>query len=131
MDTRPIRTSVLLFLENAGNLPFSARPFRMSTPTMSAMQTAEPCIPAVSITSQLLQEMNDAIEERRVEEGIALLGRLDCKRITLSALGAVQAPFLLCLAQWVDLGYESPNSSMICCSSSLPTAGRRCPCAIS
>ncbi len=44
-------------------------------------------------------ELNDAIEERRVEKGIALLGRLDCKRIILNALGAVQAPFLLCLAQ--------------------------------
>jgi tetratricopeptide (TPR) repeat protein len=76
---------------------------------MSAMPTAEPCIPAVSITPQLVQELNNAIEERRVENGIALLGRLDCKRITLNALGAVQVPFLLCLAQWVDLGYESPQ----------------------
>ena len=38
-----------------------------------------------------------------------MLGHLDCKGITVSALGAVQAPFLLCLAQWVDLGYESPE----------------------
>ena len=74
---------------------------------MSAMPAAQPCIQAVSITPQLVQELNDAIEERRVEKGIALLGRLDCKRIILNALGAVQAPFLLCLAQWVDLGYES------------------------
>ena len=38
-----------------------------------------------------------------------MLGHLDCKGITVSALGLVQAPFLLCLAQWVDLGYESPQ----------------------
>jgi tetratricopeptide (TPR) repeat protein len=61
------------------------------------------------VTVQLLEELNDAIEARRVQEGIAILGHLDCKGITVSALGAVQAPFLLCLAQWVDLGYESPH----------------------
>lgn len=74
---------------------------------MSVMRAEAPRLPAL-ITVQLLQELNDAIEERRVEEGIALLGRLDCKRMTMGKLGPVQAPFLLCLAQWVDLGYESP-----------------------
>lgn len=73
------------------------------------MQAEAPRLPAATINAQLLQELNDAIEERRVEEGVALLGRLDCKRLVLSALGAVQAPFLLCLAQWVDLGYASPH----------------------
>jgi tetratricopeptide (TPR) repeat protein len=72
---------------------------------MSAM----PALPATSVTVQLLEELNDAIEARRVQEGIAMLGHLDCKGITVSALGAVQAPFLLCLAQWVDQGYESPQ----------------------
>jgi tetratricopeptide (TPR) repeat protein len=72
---------------------------------MSAM----PALPATCVTVQLLEELNDAIEARRVQEGIAMLGHLDCKGITVSALGAVQAPFLLCLAQWVDLGYESPQ----------------------
>ncbi|HEX6495570.1 MAG TPA: tetratricopeptide repeat protein [Acidobacteriaceae bacterium] len=61
------------------------------------------------ITSRLLQQLNGAVEERRVREGIALLGRLNCKQIALSALGEVRASFLLCLAQWVDLGYESPH----------------------
>jgi tetratricopeptide (TPR) repeat protein len=76
---------------------------------MSAMSARAPGLPAVSVTVQLLEELNDAIEARRVQEGIAMLGHLDCKGITVSALGAVQAPFLLCLAQWVDLGYESPQ----------------------
>ena len=76
---------------------------------MSAMPADAPYLPAMSITSRLLQELNDAGEERRVQKGIALLDRLDCKQITLSALGVVQAPFLLCLAQWVDLGYQSPH----------------------
>jgi tetratricopeptide (TPR) repeat protein len=73
------------------------------------MPARAPGLPAISVTVQLLEELNDAIEARRVQEGIAMLGHLDCKGITVSALGAVQAPFLLCLAQWVDLGYESPD----------------------
>src|SRR6201996_4942378 len=81
----------------------------MFAPTMSAMPADAPYLPAMSITSRLLQELNDAGEERRVQEGIALLDRLGCKQITLSAFGAVQAPFLLCLAQWVDLGDQSPH----------------------
>ena len=76
---------------------------------MNAMPAAVPGRPAIPITSGLLQELNDAVEERRVQEGIALLGRMDCKGIQLRSLGAVQAPLLLCLAQWVDLGYESPH----------------------
>jgi hypothetical protein len=59
-----------------------------------------------SITVQLLQELNDAGEERRVADGIALLKRIDCLKIRV---GSLRAPFLLCLAQWVDLGYESPQ----------------------
>jgi tetratricopeptide (TPR) repeat protein len=76
---------------------------------MSAMPARASGLPAISVTVQLLEELNDAIEARRVQEGIAMLGHLDCKGLTVSALGAVQAPFLLCLAQWVDLGYESPQ----------------------
>src|SRR6201996_4213707 len=76
---------------------------------MSAMPARAQGLPAISVTVQLLEELNDAIEARRVQEGIAMLGHLDCKGITVSALGLVQAPFLLCLAQWVDLGYESPQ----------------------
>jgi len=76
---------------------------------MSAMPARAPVLPAISVSVQLLEELNDAIEARRVQEGIAMLGHLDCKGITVSALGAVRAPFLLCLAQWVDLGYESPQ----------------------
>ena len=61
------------------------------------------------ITVRLIEELSDAIEARRVAEGIALLGRLDCRRMAMEALGQAQAQFLLCLAQWVDLGYESPQ----------------------
>lgn len=61
------------------------------------------------ITAELLEQLNDAIEERRLAEGITLLDRLDCRRTAMSALAEKQAPFLLCLAQWVDLGYESPQ----------------------
>ncbi len=71
---------------------------------MSDMRAAPP-----PITRPLLQELNNAIEERRVIDGFALLRRLDCRRVVLNGLGATQAPLLLCLAQWVDLGYESPQ----------------------
>jgi tetratricopeptide (TPR) repeat protein len=89
--------------------PFSARPFWMSAPTMSAMRAVSPGLPQASLTVQLLQELNNAIEERRVEEGFVLLSRVDCKQAATHSLANVQAPFLLCLAQWVDLGYESPQ----------------------
>jgi tetratricopeptide (TPR) repeat protein len=76
----------------------------MATPKMSGMRAAPP-----TVTAQLLQKLNNAIEERRVEEGFALLGRVDCKLAATHSPGHVQAPFLLCLAQWVDLGYKSPQ----------------------
>ena len=72
------------------------------------MRAELPRYPAL-ITVQLLQELNDAIEERRVQVGVALLHKLDCKQMRMSKLGPIQTPFLLCLAQWVDLGYESPQ----------------------
>jgi tetratricopeptide (TPR) repeat protein len=72
------------------------------------MRARGPHFPAL-ITVQLLQELNHAIEERRVQAGVALLHRLDCKRMKMGQLGPIQTPVLLCLAQWVDLGYESPQ----------------------
>lgn len=95
------------------------------------MQAVSPGLPQAPLTAQLLQELNNAIEERRVEEGFVLLSGVDCKLATMHSPGHIQAPFLLCLAQWVDLGYESPSSSTICCSSYLPGAERRCLCATS
>jgi len=71
---------------------------------MSDMRAAPP-----AVTARLLQELNNAIEARRVEEGFALLSRVDCMLAATHCPGNVQAPFLLCLAQWVDLGYESPQ----------------------
>jgi tetratricopeptide (TPR) repeat protein len=65
--------------------------------------------PTPSVTAQLLQQLNDAVESRLVAEGIALLERVDCQKIRINSLGPLRAPFLLCLAQWVDLGYESPQ----------------------
>jgi tetratricopeptide (TPR) repeat protein len=73
------------------------------------MRAVAPSLPQSPLTAQLLQELNNAIEERRVEEGLALLSRVDRKLAATHSRGHVQAPFLLCLAQWVDLGYESPQ----------------------
>ena len=98
---------------------------------MSNMRAAAPRLSAIPVTARILQELNDAIEERRVVEGVALLGHLDHKRVALKTLGPVQAPFLLCLAQWVDLGYESPQLIDDLLQQLLPTAGPRCRCAIS
>jgi tetratricopeptide (TPR) repeat protein len=71
------------------------------------MRAEAPPLPTAPITAQLLQELNDAIEERRVQDGIAMLNSMHCKRIETTELGPHQASFMLCLAQWVDLGYES------------------------
>ena len=49
------------------------------------------------------------MQARQVEVGIALLDRLNCTGITLDRLGPLRAPFLLCLAQWVDLGYQTAH----------------------
>jgi tetratricopeptide (TPR) repeat protein len=76
---------------------------------MSGMRAVAPSLPQSPLTAQLLQELNNAIEERRVEEGLALLSRVDRKLAATHSRGHVRAPFLLCLAQWVDLGYESPQ----------------------
>jgi len=73
------------------------------------MRAVSPGLPQAPLTAQLLQELNSAIEERRVEEGFVLLSGIDCKLATTHSPGHIQAPFLLCLAQWVDLGYESPQ----------------------
>jgi len=104
MDASPIRTDRALPCKTHSKRPFSARPFWMATPTMSGMRAALP-----TVTAQVLQKLNNAIEERRVEEGFSLLSRVDCKLAATYSPGHVQAPFLLCLAQWVDLGYESPQ----------------------
>jgi hypothetical protein len=56
-------------------------------------------LPTAPITAQLLQELNDAIEERRVQDGIAMLNSMHCKRIEMTELGSHQASFMLCLAQ--------------------------------
>jgi tetratricopeptide (TPR) repeat protein len=42
-----------------------------------------------------------------VQDGIAVLNTMHCKQIETTELGPHQASFLLCLARWVDLGYES------------------------
>jgi tetratricopeptide (TPR) repeat protein len=61
------------------------------------------------ITANIMDQLNLAILERRVEDGLAMLKRLDCKRVSQANMGERPAAFLLCLAQWVDLGFESPD----------------------
>jgi tetratricopeptide (TPR) repeat protein len=64
---------------------------------------------SLPITARKLQQLTEAVEARHVGVGISLLDRLDCTHLQLAPLGSLRAPFLLCLAQWVDLGYQSPH----------------------
>ncbi len=68
-----------------------------------------PASSSLPITAKRLRQLNDAIQDRRVEEGITLLDRMQCTRIALGGLGSLRAPILLCLAQWVDLGYQTAH----------------------
>jgi tetratricopeptide (TPR) repeat protein len=58
------------------------------------------------LTPELLENLNRALVDRSVAEGFALL-RHSAKDIArLSPSSPEAASFLLCIAQWVDLGYE-------------------------
>ena len=58
------------------------------------------------LTPELLDKLNQALIDRSVSEGFALLRRSgkDLARLNPSSPQAVG--FLLCIAQWVDLGYR-------------------------
>ena len=63
----------------------------------------------MSITPQLIAKLDRASLDRRVGAGIALLDRESVDSLPSNGKGPVPAVFLLCLAQWVDLGYKSPQ----------------------
>jgi len=60
----------------------------------------------MALTPQLLDKLNQALVDRSVAEGFTLLRRAvkDLARLNPSQPQAVG--YLLCLAQWVDLGYR-------------------------
>lgn len=63
----------------------------------------------MTITPQLLAKLERASLNRRVSAGIALLDRESFDDLRFDRLGSASAAFLLCLAQWIDLGYKSPQ----------------------
>jgi tetratricopeptide (TPR) repeat protein len=63
----------------------------------------------MSITPQLIAKLNRASLERRVGAGIALLDSQRFDTLPSNRKGPAPVVFLLCLAQWVDLGYKSPQ----------------------
>src|SRR5271170_3720241 len=60
----------------------------------------------MALTSQLLNKLNQALVDRSVGEGFALLRRAGKELAKLSPSDPQAVGYLLCLAQWVDLGYR-------------------------
>src|SRR6516162_6378805 len=60
----------------------------------------------MSLTPQLLAKLNDALINRTVSKGFALLDRVSKDLNRLSPSDPNAAGYLLCVAQYVDLGYR-------------------------
>ncbi|AXC10876.1 hypothetical protein ACPOL_1530 [Acidisarcina polymorpha] len=58
------------------------------------------------MTTQLLGKLNKALVDRSVREGFALLDRSRRDLGSLTAGSPHAVAYLLCIAQWVDLGYR-------------------------
>ena len=58
-------------------------------------------------TTSLLRELNDALIRREVRAGFALLDREAVQLWPLRPADAEAGAWLLCIAQWVDLGYRN------------------------
>src|SRR5579884_890255 len=72
---------------------------------ISAPNAAKPA----EIPGQLLRDLREYLATRQVSNGIALL---DDHAPLLAALNPAQrnaARFLGCVAQWIDIGYASPD----------------------
>ncbi len=55
----------------------------------------------------LLHKLNDALLHRRVNEGFLLAQKFNKDIARLNSSDLFAAPYLLCLAQWVDVGYRN------------------------
>ena len=58
--------------------------------------------------SRLLGQLNRDLRDRRISEGIALLEGSETVLSKLRASDSGAADFVLCVAQWIDVGYKSP-----------------------
>jgi tetratricopeptide (TPR) repeat protein len=58
-------------------------------------------------SSTLLQKLNHALINRNIQEGFELLSRSGKELAAISPQEPRAAEFLLCIAQWVDLGFQN------------------------
>jgi tetratricopeptide (TPR) repeat protein len=61
------------------------------------------------MTPQWIEKLEQAGLERHVSTGMALLDRERLDALSLDRMDSSSAHLLLCLAQWIDLGYKSPQ----------------------
>lgn len=54
----------------------------------------------------LVQQLNEAWEQRRITDGIQLLGHAGIPWNNLRSVNADAASLVLCVAQWIDVGYR-------------------------
>lgn len=62
----------------------------------------------MALSQKLLAELTDALTHRNVVRGFALLDGADAQWQKLSPSDPQATAFLVCLAQWVSLGYRDP-----------------------
>ena len=61
----------------------------------------------MTLSQGLLAKLNTALVDRRIADGFQLLARADKGLDALQPMDPHAAAYLLCLAQWVDLGFRS------------------------
>jgi tetratricopeptide (TPR) repeat protein len=61
----------------------------------------------MALSSKRLLKLNDALLHRRVEEGRKLLNRAHKDIVGLDPKEPLATAYVLCVAQWIDIGYES------------------------
>ena len=61
------------------------------------------------LNQTLLDTLNQALNDRQIARGLSILEENADALISLAPGQALAAPFLLCLAQWVDVGYSQPQ----------------------
>jgi tetratricopeptide (TPR) repeat protein len=57
------------------------------------------------LSTTLLRRLNDAIINRNIDDGFRLLNHIEKELARLNSADPSAASYLLCLAQWIDLGY--------------------------
>ena len=61
----------------------------------------------MTLSQGLLDKLNAALVDRRIADGFQLLARAEKELEALQPTDPHAAAYLLCIAQWVDLGFRS------------------------